>query len=194
MWAVLLTSCVRTADPLDHRKEYYRRAIHDWLTKTNLPIFVVESSGYTFSEFYHSRLKICSFNLENQPSLSHYEAKSILYALDHFKEDLLPYTHILKVTGQYFFPIEPILDKVPPDIDIVLQSTVIHSDGWNNSEIFGFKKGTEQIFLKKVGPCFESLMEHVIYEFSKTHPAARFPPLENVYRVERGDKVILNPL
>jgi len=192
MWAVLLTSCVRTADPLDKRKEYYRRAIHDWLTKTTLPIFIVESSGYTFPEFNHPRLKVCSFILENEPTLSHYEAKSMLHAMEYFKQDLLPYTHILKVTARYFFPIEPILAQIPPSIDIVLQSTVIHADGWNNSEIFGFKKGTEQIFLNNVGP---PLMEHVIYTFSKTHSTARFPFLENIYRVERGgDKYMVNPL
>ena len=192
MWAVLLTSCVRTADPLDKRKEYYLRAIHDWLTKTKLPIFVVESSGYAFPEFYHPRLKVVSFNLENEPTSSHYEAKSILYALDHFKNDLLPYTHILKVTARYFFPIESILAQVPPSIDIVLQSTVSHEHEWNNSEIFGFKKGTEQ-FLKNISSSM--LMEQVIYQFSKTHPTARFPPLENIYRVERGgDQRILNPL
>jgi hypothetical protein len=192
MWAVLLTSCVRTADPLDKRKEYYRRSIHDWLTKTTLPIFLIESSGYTFSEFYHSRLKVCTFHLENEPTLSHYEAKSILYALDHFKEELLPYTHILKVTARYFFPIEPILAQIPSSIEMVLQSTVIHKDGWNNSEIFGFKKGTEQ-FLNDIST--NRMMEHVIYKFSTTHPTARFPPLENIYRVERGgDKKMINPL
>jgi len=192
MWAVLLTSCVRTANPLDHRKEYYRRAIHDWLTKTNLPIFLVESSGYTFPEFQHSRLNLCSFNLENEPTSSHYEAKSILYALDHFKEQLLPYTHILKVTARYFFPIEPILTQVPPYIEIVLQSTCSHVHAWNNSEIFGFKKGTEE-FLKNISTSM--LMEQVLYQFSTSHPTARFPPLENIYRVERGgDQRILNPL
>lgn len=193
MWAVLLTSCVRTSDPLDHRKEYYRRAIHDWLTKTNLPIFVVESSGYTFPEFHHPRLKVCSFNLENEPTLSHYEAKSILYALEHFKEELLPYTHILKVTARYFFPIEPILAQVPSHIDIVLQYSVNHAHEWNYSEVYGFKKGTEQIFLEKISSTM--LMEQVIYQFSKTHSVARLPPLENIYRVERGgDQLIIHPL
>jgi hypothetical protein len=190
MWAVLLTSCVRTADPLDKRKEYYLRAIHDWLIKTTLPIFVVESSGYTFPEIHHPRLKVCSFNLENEPTLSHYEAKSILYAMEYFKEDLIPYTHILKVTARYFIPIEPVLAQVPPHIDIVLQYSVNHAHKWNFSEFFGFKKGTEQIFLKNIST--SALMEQVIYQFSTENATARFPPFENEYRVERGgDKLIL---
>jgi len=156
-WAVLLTSCVRINYPDDKRKEYYLRAIRDWLEKTNLPIFIVESSNYTFPEFNNTRLKVFSFNLENEPSTSQYEAKSILNAMEYFKNDFMNYTHILKVTARYYLDVEEIIQYVPEDSEIILQHCVNHSINWNNSEIYGFKIGHEQIFLRKTFRLFGPL-------------------------------------
>ncbi len=192
-WCVLLTSCVRSKDINDRRKEYYLRAINDWLNKTNLDIFIVESSNYTFPEFNNTRLRICSFNLENEPSSSQYEAKSILYAIEYFKSDFLNYTHILKVTARYYIEIEHILPTINEDMEIILQSCVNHIINWNNSEFYGFKIGTEQIFLNNI--INTGFMEHTIYEYSKYAKSCRLEPIENIYNVERGgDKLIINPL
>ena len=82
--AILLTSCVRsTSEDAKVKMSYYLRAIDSWLNKTSLPIYIVESSGYSFPEFDNTRLKVCSFDLQNEPSSSQYEAKSILYAMNH---------------------------------------------------------------------------------------------------------------
>jgi len=193
-WAILLTSCVRTNErnPDDQKKEYYTRAIRDWLDKTTLPIFIIESSGYHFPEFENTRLRICTFNLENEPSSSQYEAKSILYAMDYFKEELEPYTHILKVTARYFVDIEAIICNIP-DVDIVLQSHVNHDCKHNNSEIFGFRKGCEMTIL---GPILNlGLMEYAIYHFAESHSHYQLPWMPNIYRVKRGgDDLIVDPL
>jgi hypothetical protein len=192
-WAVLLTSCVRINYPDDKRKEYYLRAIRDWLEKTNLPIFIVESSNYTFPEFNNTRLKVFSFNLENEPSTSQYEAKSILNAMEYFKNDFMNYTHILKVTARYYLDVEEIIQYVPEDSEIILQHCVNHSINWNNSEIYGFKIGHEQIFLNDI--IHLGFMETTIYKYALNHIMYRLPPINNIYNVERGgDKLIINPL
>lgn len=180
--AILLTTCVRTKGV----KEYYLRAINRWL-KTSFPIFVVESSGYTFPEF--EELNICSFNLENEHSSSQYEAKSILYALNFFKDQLADYTHIIKITGRYF------LDLVEPfkDVDIILQSCKNDAIKWNNSEIFGFRKEHAE---KILTPILEvGFMEEAIYKFAKKHKFQRLKPIENYYKSKRGgDGLVVDPL
>lgn len=192
-WAILLTSCVRqSSNSNDEKVFYYQRSIKDWLEKTNLPIFIVESSGYSFPEFKDTRLKVCTFDLQDQQTSSQYEAKSIIFAMECFKEDLKSYTHILKVTARYYVEIENILPRVP-DVDIVLQSQVNHDIKWNNSEIFGFRNGLEyQILIPilKIG-----LMESNIYKFSQSHTYTRLPPIQNIYNVKRGgDGLTVNPL
>lgn len=191
-WAILLTSCVRSNNPNDERKQYYLRAIKDWLEKTNLPIFIVESSNYTFPEFKDTRLKVCSFNLVNQASSSQYEAKSILFALDYFKNDLEPYTHILKVTARYYVDIEKLLPSLP-DVDIIVQHKYNDAIKWNNSEVYGFRKGCEKYFLVPIVDL--GYMENTIYTFSKSHSSFRLNPLANIYKVKRGgDGLIVDPL
>jgi hypothetical protein len=191
-WAILLTSCVRSNKPNDPKMEYYLRAIKDWLEKTNLPIFIVESSGYTFPEFENTRLKVCSFDLTNQASSSQYEAKSILFAMDYFKNDLEPYTHILKVTARYYVDVENILPSLP-DVDMILQSQHNHVIKWNNSEMFGFRTGFENCFLRPIIDC--GFMEHTIYQFAFSHSFHRLQPIANIYKVRRGgDNLIVDPL
>jgi hypothetical protein len=172
--------------------EYYLRSIKDWLEKTNLPIFIVESSGYTFPEFENTRLKVCTFDLTDQASSSQYEAKSILFAMDYFKQDLEPYTHILKVTARYYVNIEKILPSLP-DVDMILQSKHNHAIKSNNSEIFGFRKGCENCFLQKIIPL--GFMEQTIYNFAFSHSFHRLQPIPNIYKVRRGgDDLIVDPL
>jgi hypothetical protein len=191
-FAVLLTSCVRSHKKNDPRMSYYLRAINDWLNKTELPIFIVESSGYNFPEFKDTRLKVCTFDLINEPSSSHSEAKSILYAMEQFKNEFQPYTHILKVTARYFVDVEKYLSCIS-DVDIILQSQVNHEIKWNNSEIFGFRIGCEKIFLQEI--IKSKLMEHAIYLFSQSQTFDRLPKLQNIYKVRRGgDDQIIDPL
>jgi len=191
-WAILLTSCVRTNIPNDPKMLYYLRAIKDWLEKTDLPIFIVESSGYTFPEFKDTRLKVCSFDLQNQPSSSQYEAKSILFAMDYFKEDFKFFSHILKVTARYYVNVQNLLSHVS-NVDIILQSHVNHDIKWNNSELFGFRNGLEKQILEPILNI--GFMEHNIYHFSESHSFIRLPPIQNIYKVKRGgDSLIVNPL
>jgi hypothetical protein len=195
-WAILLTSCVRINNPDDLKMTYYLNAIKDWLEKTNLPIFIVESSGYTFPEFANTRLKVCSFNITSLGSSTKSEAASILYAMDYFKNELKPYTHIMKVTGRYYLDIENILPNIS-NVDIILQST--HNDNIkiNNSEIFGYRNGNEGEILNPIlDPNIDAgIMEEVIYKYAQLHTYERLPPLINKNKVRRGgDNLIVDPL
>jgi len=201
-WAILLTSCVRTRtnnNNINHNNnqnnnlmKYYSNAIKSWLEKTNLPIFIVESSGYTFPEFANTRLKVCSFDLTNQPSSSQYEAKSILYAMNYFKNELKPYTHIMKVTGRYYLDIENILPTLG-NVDMILQSKHSHFQKWNNSEIFGYRNGIENEFLDTI--LNQGYMEEAIYKYAHSHTYERLPPIPNINKIPRGgDNLIIDPL
>jgi hypothetical protein len=192
-YAILLTSCVReTPNQSPSRLSYYLRAIDSWLNKTNLPIFIVESSNYNFPEFNNTRLKVCSFDLQNQASSSQYEAKSILFAMEAFKEELKEYTHVLKVTARYYIECENLLQNLE-NVDLILQYQVNHDIEWNNSEVFGFRNGLEHELLDPILNL--GLMESRIYNFSKYHSHKRLPPIKNVFRTPRGgDGLIFDPL
>lgn len=192
-WCILLTSCVLRNFSLT-KFNFYRKAISAWLSKTDLPIFIVESSGYKFSEFSGTRLKVYTFNLsENLASSSQYEARSILAALDYFKTDMKDYTHILKVTARYYVDnMRTILNEGPPRQIYVqhLQNTPLK---WNNSEIFGLRK---RLFRKLLNPivCL-GYMEQAIYNFKKTHTHRILPPMKNYVGARRGgDNILVDPL
>ena len=77
-YALILTCCVYinsnkavlAQTNYQERIDTYLKSIHNWLEKTNLPIVVVENSGYTFPEInrnlYKNRLEIISFQEENK--------------------------------------------------------------------------------------------------------------------------------
>ena len=192
-WCILLTSCVLRNFSIT-KFNFYRKAISAWLAKTDLPIFIVESSGYKFSEFGSTRLKVYTFNLsENLASSSQYEARSILAALEYFKEDLKPYTHILKVTARYYVDnMRSILYEGPPR-QIYVQHLQNIPLKWNNSEIFGLRK---RLFRKLLNPIVNlGYMEQAIFNFKQTHTNRVLPPMKNYVGARRGgDNIIVDPL
>jgi len=56
-WGVLLTMCFQrdTVESYERYKALYETVIKKWLAGTELPIFVIETSGYELN-FHHSRL------------------------------------------------------------------------------------------------------------------------------------------
>ena len=130
-WIVLLTTCVSPSvygdiseEVKNKRKENYEKSIRSWITKTKMPIFVVESSGYNFenlqNEFsYTNRLFVYTFeSKEKFTNSSIAEYKSLVYALKKMKEtdEYKNCKYILKVTGKYFFGnIEKYLQNVIPN-------------------------------------------------------------------------------
>lgn len=168
--AILLTMCFR-GNP--DKKIYYEKSIKEW-NKENLPIFIVESSNYNFKKFDNMNLKICSLDIVKEPSFTQYESKSILYAMNFFKEELKSYTHVLKITGRYFLNIKNILDNLP-NVDLLLQHRQDKKIKWNNSEIFGFRIGMENELLSSITK--KGTFEHHIYKISKNIHFLDYPLL-----------------
>lgn len=192
--AILLTTCFRNnKNSKDiYKREYYKKSIKLW-QKSNLPIFIVESSNYSLKKYENQNIKTCTFDLPegSMSSSTQYEAKSILHALEVFKEDLKNYSHVIKITGRYFIKIKKILDNLT-NVDLFLQYTKSHK--WNNSEIFGFRLGIEDIIFKRM-LINGTLMEEILYDLSKEgYTYIRLPPINNFLNVKRSDSLIIQPL
>uniref|UniRef100_A0A6C0D1D7 Uncharacterized protein n=1 Tax=viral metagenome TaxID=1070528 RepID=A0A6C0D1D7_9ZZZZ len=207
-WIVLLTTCVypsSTSNTGDHnpesRKHHYIKQIQRWVKETSLPIFVVDTSGYTFDEIPKSdRLIIMSYRIPHPISSStEGEQIGILYALSQMSEmsemsEISPfdYTHILKVTGRYF--LEGIEDKLKETDtekhDVFLQIHRNVEGQWQNSEYYGIRRDLLEDFMTSIQG---RLMEHALYDFSSRKRFQILGPFEN--NVPRGgDLQLINPL
>ncbi len=199
-YAILLTSCVTPFNSKDevesnYRRELYTTQIKRWLSDTTLPIYVVESSGYTFPDIQHERLKVYSFKMDSgKASSSQYEAVSIQYALSHMKQlpEYKTYTHILKVTCRYFLEgIEQVLSEVEQDCDAYLQKHFNQSNSWNNSEYFSLRKEQMDEFSKNIMNI--GLMENELFKYTKNLKYIRIGGFPNTHP-RGGDKLVINSL
>jgi len=138
-WCILLTTTVNVHQvPFIHQKtkeerlETYLKSIRQWLS-TELPIVIVENSGYSFPELKDTRAEVITMNCEEcQPFLNLkkafrlkekgiYEIYSINYACRH-SSYIQNATHVMKITGRYFIPcLESILKILPDEIKAVRQ-------------------------------------------------------------------------
>jgi hypothetical protein len=89
----------------NYRKKMYLEVINKYKKIYKGPIYVVDSSGYDFSEFKNNKnIKIFSFDINKVKhkyiNKTPMEALSIIYAYKYFK--LNRYDIIFKVTGKYF--------------------------------------------------------------------------------------------
>tara|TARA_Y100000389_G_C17404058_1_gene487045 strand:- start:124 stop:1452 length:1329 start_codon:yes stop_codon:yes gene_type:complete len=200
--AILLSVCVRIVsyNKKDKKMEYYLQSINSWLKKTTLPIFLVESSGYTFPEFNNTRLNKCAINLNKKyESAAQPESRSILHAIDFFKDKLKDYKYIMKITGRYYIDCENIL-KTLEDSDLAIQYKRNHTLKYENCEIFRFRLGLENYLFSKLVD--KGKLESVLYYSIKTRSYIRLPPFENINMVRRGHtsiqpvhpRLIINPL
>ena len=145
MWAILLTTTVHVDDTnhlyqknKEERIQTYLASIHQWLL-TDLPIVVVENSGYTFPDLKGTRVEVITFKNEEDKEFHSflksliqlkgkglYEIRSIRYAYEHSRL-LKQCTHFMKVTGRYFIPsLEGILQSLllPKQLDNTMQINV----------------------------------------------------------------------
>jgi len=198
-WIVLLTTAVQNVKfskaEVAYRKSLYNFHIKQWLNKTNLSIFVVESTGYTFPELKHPRLTIISLNLNEQylGSSSVAEAHSIMYILKQIKNDIRfqNCSHILKVTGRYFLEnIENKLSNVTQNLDLYLQIHRNNDIKWQHTEYYGVRK---ELLYNMMDDVKLNLMEHSMYDFSKKYKYCTLGPFYN--KVARGgDNMIIEYL
>ncbi len=195
-WIVLLTTAVNLnndVNDIKKRKIIYSNQIGNWLTKTNMHIFVVESSGYGFPQLNHDRLTKITTKLPKMKSSSQSEAASILYALNEIKdnEHFKNCSYILKVTGRYFLDnIENTLKNITPNLDVYLQ---IHkSFKSQNTEYYGIKKELLKTFMETV---LDGEMEQKFYDFILLNrlKEQNIGPFKNYIR-RGGDNALFNPL
>ena len=197
-WIVLLTTCINIENSnnkkdIEERKDIYIKQINRWLNETTLPIFVVESSGYTFDEIKNDRLNVISFKINKKlASSSQYEATSILFALDKINKLNIDYTHVLKVTGRYFLPnIEKILNS-NENYDLYIQTLKNHNSKFQNCEYYGMRKELLKEFAEYVKDN-NILMEHKLYNFLFNLTFINIGPFKN--DIPRGgDKMIIRNL
>jgi hypothetical protein len=172
-WIVLLTTCISPSeknneDERNYRIQLYERQIRKWLHETNLHIFLIENSDYTYDTIKHKRFHPMNVLFDRKyKSSSQYEARSILYAIEKIKETkfFIKCTHILKVTGRYFLKdIENELDQKGTKFDLYLQNKRDEFLKWQNTEYYGIRKEyIEEMVtdVKDVG-----LMEHCFFHFT----------------------------
>ena len=198
-WCILLTTCVnRQKDTLENytkRIDMYRNTIARWL-ETGLPIFVIDSSNYTFDEFKDTSLIVTYFMSEEYDSSSVAEATSILYCLENCPE-IKKYRNILKVTGRYSFSIpEKILSKIGNDSDLYIQNIVNNKIKWQNSEVFGFNRNiAKEIFQPIIDD--RLLMENRLWTVSHSgkYNVLILPSMPNTRQIRRGgDNALLKAL
>ena len=182
-YIVLLTMCVKPNqldrnvnenidEVVNYRKVLYTSVINRWLKYTDFPIYVVESSGYSFDEIKHERLHVFSFEGTSLGNSSLAEANSILHALDKLKDHDNDYTHILKVTGKYYLDgIVNTLSTLPDDYDIYTQQHINNDWKQINTEYYVIKKELYFDFANSCGPSMESHM----FEFSQNKNVMKIP-------------------
>jgi hypothetical protein len=207
---ILLTSTVYI-NTTDYKNDYnspesrlklYLETINDWLTYTKLPIYIVESSNYSFPEFANNpRVKIFTFKSDNtidckQCSATPYEAESILKAFNHF--GLSKYENIIKVTGKYFIPnMETLIKNIPPNADIFFQYSDEPELQKQNSEIFGCKtKYLPEIMNQIITNSQRNInFESTLFSISRNYTVYRFPPITLKTPVKRsGDNKMMYQL
>uniref|UniRef100_A0A6C0LJL0 Uncharacterized protein n=1 Tax=viral metagenome TaxID=1070528 RepID=A0A6C0LJL0_9ZZZZ len=207
-YCLLLTTTVNKSK---ERLEQYQKSIDSWLDKSNLDLFIVESSNFVFDKYKNNK-RVHQFSFKptiktNRPDListGQLESESILKAVDHFKEKMKNYNTIIKLTGKYFIPnFEKITKKLPLS-DLYIQKR----DTWEKcvaSEIFGFKKSlTKNIFTdlahtireNKEAPNGYENIEFYLRRFVNEHPnykVYQFPTLKlgwSIYRCGAEDFVV----
>ena len=141
---------------IDYRKKQYIDVINSYIKKSSHPLYVVDSSGYSFPEFKNNdNVYIYSYNLNiahnGYINKTPMEAISIIKAYDNFK--LNRYDNIVKITGKYYIPnIDKYLNKMNNNALFYLQYT--HTKDKHNmhayqaTEIFGFKSYLISLFYK----------------------------------------------
>ena len=149
-FTLLITTCVNpkshcTKESNEYRLQFYRMTIRKWLDNTNLPIIIVENSGYSFPEFQNTRAIIISFNedeigMQPFPTSTSYEAISILTA--SARDVFVKTEYIIKITGRYYLPDleKTLIGLQDMNESIIYQSIRDSVARRQNCEIFGFKK------------------------------------------------------
>jgi hypothetical protein len=214
-WVVILTTCVtptafkdsNNMELLDSnkRKMEYENAIRKWMNETNLPIFVVENSGYTFNNLIEefkdtNRLFVYSFNDTTDPTDSSIgEINTLKYCLEKMKEteEYKNCKYILKVTGKYFLKgIEKALEEAPKDKDLYLQKHRDINRRFQHTEYFGMKKNILNDFIEKNMITLNNVsIENYLYEYTEKNTNwTTIGTFTNYDKIKQSTKIVIEEL
>jgi hypothetical protein len=187
--AILLTMYIGENND---RKNMYVKNIMDWLNKTNIDIYTVNSSG-EFLNINHPRLNQVAFiQNNNSGNSSELERDSIIKANNYF--NFSKYDLVFKITGKYFLPdFENMIKYIPSDAELVVQNQIVGSVDklYQNSELVGFKPSLIEPLMKKiVGKLFEQMLGDNMSNY-KTYKMRK---LTIERKEKRGDGSVLNYL
>jgi hypothetical protein len=205
-YAVLLTTCIKpTIESFQNnsieRKKTYENSIIQWMEKTNLIIYIIESSNLGFPEIeerykHTNRLHIIKYD-QSQIKCDYndglcrgfFEGYSIKYAL----ENMPKYDYILKVTGRYY------LDGVENDLIEILKNDnlkdsyfQIHkTENSQNSEYFFIKQDNLLIFSNKLIKNTDKQFEESLSDYKNNITYSTLGPYQN-YIKKGGDGTLIN--
>lgn len=161
-YCILLTTWAGTHE----RRIHYEHILSQWGSKTIVPVYVVDSSGYTFPSISPS-LQLLSFT---QPEFvtraktkgpSWAERYAMLQAWNHWNDEWKKkgYTMIIKVTGKYFVP-ELLHIQIPRHVKLLVQHST-HTC-CQNCEIVGIHRDLFLPLLNRVNKSAGTLERAVL--------------------------------
>jgi hypothetical protein len=201
-WGVLLTMCFRR-DSVKSEEEHeilYHGIIEKWLQHTDLPIFVIETSGFQLN-ITHERLWYFTFDDPHRKkvgSSSILEANALNRAMEEMNS--LPaaanITHVLKVTGRYF--LEGVEEQISKHADLrspvlLLQTHRNEDIKWQNSEYFGIRKDALDVLSYRVLQSNKA-MEENLFTLSNLFGFKFLGPGFTNSQPRGGDGLVINPL
>jgi hypothetical protein len=159
----------------DDKRILYEKIIDKWLSKTNVDIFIINSSGEKINKT-HSRLFVHSFrqksNYNHNIGPSIYERDSMLEAISYF--DFSRYDYVFKITGKYFVKdFENMIKNLPNDADIIFQNQIITYG--QNTEIIGIRPSLIKDIVKNINQ--QMPFEKVAKSLYCSNKCYRLPPL-----------------
>ena len=203
--AVLLTSAInpkrlitedKLKEEIEFRTNLYDEVIQEYLNKTNLNLYIIESTGTkTLQEKYKNepRIKYYCINIKNSKlfgidnnSTTGLESYSLIKAINHFK--LKKYENIIKITGRYYIPnIESLIENIDNSCDMYVQQRHSPQGKWQSSEIFGMKS---EIFPYIMLKCLKSnlIMEKFLFNLYFQNDENKNP----IFKVQRFKSIKLN--
>jgi len=208
---ICLTACVSTKyyDETEAKKrlKIYLKVIQHWLKHTKFDVYIVDSSGYEFSEITHERFHPCSFVFNTVGAYlgkSIAECESMVYLYQTFKKEWKDkkYHHIIKITGRYYLKDLEKWTKhrnqkyLAKNIDIWLQQDM---KNFLNSvaNIFYPRISSEiyiirpeliyDLFRNKYNP--KNIIEYQLYKImrSEKYNVMRLPLFKNTLKTFKGD-------
>ena len=201
-WGVLLTMCFQrdTVESYEQYKALYETVIKKWLAGTELPIFVIETSGYELN-FHHNRLWYFTFDdplRKTVSSSSILEANALDRAVKELKDvpEARDITHILKVTGRYYLEgVEEQLSRhsVLCSPVLLLQKHRKEDINWQNSEYYGIRKDALDLLAHRVLQS-NQLMEQSLFTLSTLLGYTFLGPGFKNSQPRGGDGKVINPL